>query len=95
MKLNEEKCRVMHFRKSNPKTNYNMTDYSANELIIEETRLERDYGVIVANDLKWSGHVDRMVRKANRILGMLKKTFERRDPGLLKDLYVSLVRPHL
>ena len=29
------------------------------------------------------------------ILGMLKRTFESRDPGLWKDLYVSLVRPYL
>ena len=41
MKLNVEKCKVMHFGKSNPKANYYMTDYSGNELIIEETRLER------------------------------------------------------
>ena len=36
-----------------------------------------------------------MVGKANRMLGMLKKTFESRDPKLWKELYVSLVRPHL
>ena len=36
-----------------------------------------------------------MVGKANRILGMLKKTFESRDPKLWIELYVSLVRPHL
>ena len=48
---------------------------------IEKTRLDRDLGVIVANDLKWSRHVDRMVGKANRMLGMLKKTFESREPG--------------
>ena len=36
-----------------------------------------------------------MVGKANMILGMLKRTFESRDHGLWKDLYVSLVRPHL
>ena len=39
--------------------------------------------------------MDRMVGKANRMLGMLKRTFESREPGLWKDLYVSLVRPHL
>ena len=52
-------------------------------------------GLSLGFDLKWSGHVDRMVGKANRMLGMLKRTFESRDPGLWKDLYVSLVRPHL
>ena len=36
-----------------------------------------------------------MVGKANRILGMLKRIFVSRDLGLWKDLYVSLVRPHL
>ena len=36
--------------------------------------------------------MDMMVGKANRMLNMLKRTFESRDPGLWKDLYVSLVR---
>ena len=36
-----------------------------------------------------------MVRKAKRILDMLKRTFETRIPNMWKDLYVSLVRPHL
>ena len=61
---------------------------------VDKTNLERDLGVIVANDLKWSEHVDRMVGKENRMLGMLKKTFESRDPKLWKELYISLVRPH-
>ena len=73
MKVNVEKCKVMHFGKSNLKANNYMTDYAGNELNIEKTRLERDFGVIVANDLKWSGHVNRMVGKANRMLGMLNR----------------------
>ena len=35
--------------------------------------------MIVANDLKWSEYLDRMIGKANRILGMLKRTFESKD----------------
>ena len=72
-----------------------MTDDSGYKREVDKTNLERDLGVIVANDLKWSEHVDRMVGKANRMLGMLKKTFESRDPKLWKELCVSLVRPHL
>ena len=72
-----------------------MTDNSGNKRDIEKTNLERNLGVIVANDLKWSEHVDRMVGKANRILGMLRRTFESREPKLWKELYVSLVRSHL
>ena len=61
-------------------------------------RQERDLGVIISEDLKKSEQVERMVGKANMILGMLKRTdprLESRDPGLRKDLYVYLVRPHL
>ena len=49
----------------------------------------------VGSDLKWREHVDSMVGKANRTQGMLKRTFESREPGLWKDPYVSLLRPHL
>ena len=52
-----------------------MTDSAGNENDIEETNLERDLGVIVGSDLKWREHVDRMAGKANRTLGMLKRTF--------------------
>ena len=38
--------------------------------------------VVISNDLKWMEHVDRMVLKANIILGMLKRTFENMDTEL-------------
>ena len=95
MRFNVEKCKVMHFGKSNPQALYCMKDDSGNEGYIEETKNERDLYVVISNDLKWGEHVDRMVGKAKRILGMLKRTFESRDPELWKELYVSLVRPHL
>ena len=72
-----------------------MTDRPGNEIEIEETNRKRDFGLIVGSDLKWREQVDRMVAKANRALGMLKSTYESRKPGLWKNLYVSLVKPHL
>ena len=60
------------------------TTETENEINIEETRLKRDLGLNVGYDLKWSGHADRMVGKANIMLGMLKRTFESRDPGYRK-----------
>ena len=69
----------MHFGKS---TFYYITDDAGNEKGIEETNLERDFVVTVSNDLKWRELVDRMVGKANRTLGMLKRTFESGEPKL-------------
>ena len=39
--------------------------------------------------------IENVVKKANRILVMLKRTFYSRDPRLRRNLCVSLVRPHL
>ena len=72
-----------------------MTDHSDNELEIEKTKLEKDFGVTIGDYLKWTGHIDRIVGKANKILGMLKRTLVNRDLRLWKDLYVPLVRKHL
>ena len=48
--------------------------------------IEKDLGIIVGDDLKWTGHVDRMVGKANRILSMLKRTFVSSDLLALERL---------
>ena len=85
----------MHFEKSNPQALHCIRDDSGNEEYIEETKTEKELGVVISNDLKWRVHVDRMKGKANRILGMLERTFESRDPELWKEFYVSLVRQHL
>ena len=39
-----------------------------NEQDIEQTKLEKDLGIVVVDDFKWTGHVYRMVRKASNIL---------------------------
>ena len=62
---------------------------------LEESSCERDLGVHISSDLRWKIHIDMIASKANRVLGMLVKTFTSRDTYLWKLLYVSLVRPHL
>ena len=59
-------------------------DSAGNENDIEEINLERDLSVIVGNDLKWREYVDIIMGKANKKLGMLKRTFESREPGFGK-----------
>ena len=56
---------------------------------------ERDLGVMIAEDVKWINQINHVVNKANRMLGLLRRTFESRDSSLWKDLYLALIRPHL
>ena len=45
--------------------------------------------------MKWKNHINHVVNKAHRILGLLKRTFESRDPLLWRNVYVAMIRPHL
>ena len=52
-------------------------------------------GVYLSSDINWKEHIREVTARANKILGSLKEAFVCRDSGLLKNLYTSLVRPHL
>ena len=96
MKLNSSKCKVMHFVNKNFRSDYCIDDLSTEKLInLEVSECERCLEVFVSSDLKWNKHVSNIASKANKILGMLVKNFSCRDVGFWKQLYISLVRPHL
>jgi len=52
-------------------------------------------GVIISGDLKWQKQCSKAVKKANRMLGMIKCSFIDRSKETIISLYKSLVRPHL
>ena len=94
MQLNVGKCKIMHFGRTNPEYGYYMKD-SANKISeLEKSNREKDLGVYFTSDINWRDHIRDVTARANKILGSLKKAFVCRDPGLWKNLYISLVRPH-
>ena len=56
---------------------------------------EKDLGVIISNDLKSSKQCISASEKANKILGLIARSFDFKSPSLINKLYKSLVRPHL
>jgi hypothetical protein len=53
-------------------------------------------GVLLTCDLSWSSHVSNICTKARRVLGLLYRRFYgSSSQSSLKQLYLSLVRPHL
>ena len=56
---------------------------------------ERDLGVMVDHHLKFSQHVDMIVGKVNRMLGMIRHTITFKDRDIILLLYKSLVRSHM
>ncbi|CAM4509126.1 unnamed protein product [Lepidochelys olivacea] len=90
MKFNVDKCKVMHIGKNNPNYTYNMM--RAN---LATTNQEKDLGVIVHSSLKTSTQCAAAVKKANGILGIMKKGIQNKMENISLPLYKSMVRPHL
>ena len=55
----------------------------------------RDLGVIIDSKLNFHSHSTYIVSKANRLLGLIRKSFENISIQTLPMLYKSLVRPTL
>ena len=94
MKLSFDKCKVMHYGRLNKCFEYFMYTPEG-QVKLKSSECERDLGVMIRSDLKWNTQVRSAAKKANMVLGKLKKTFECRDSDMWTKLYTSLVRPHL
>ena len=57
--------------------------------------MEKDLGVHMDPELKFSQHLERQVNKANRLLGLIRRSFDYLDCDTMKLLFAALVRPHL
>ena len=62
---------MVHFCWANSETNYKTQDES-----------ERDLGIIVSSNFDWKEQINSALNKANRVLGMLKRTFVSRETDL-------------
>ena len=75
MEFNSQKCKVMHLGRSNPAYTYCMGGYAPGGTILEEVTQEKDLGIIVSNNLKPSLQCAKAVKKANSVLGQMKRSF--------------------
>ena len=95
VQLNRDKCKVMHLGYHNQKYKYYINDESNIQYSIQSTECEKDLGVMIQSDLKWHNHVGYVCARANRIIGMLRRTFVYLNVRMVSQLYKVFVRPHL
>ena len=62
---------------------------------LEHVFEEKDLGVIVDADLSFEDHITAKVKKANQIMGLIRRSFAYLDEKSFVKLYTALVRPHL
>ena len=67
-----------------------------NDTVLEEVKEFKDLGILTDCSLSWNSHTDMITAKANRMLGLIKRTCkDLKDTATLKTLFCSLVTSNL
>ena len=76
---------------------YNIVaEYVVDGKTLQHVNCQKDLGVTVCADLRWNTHIYEQVTKANRLLGLFKRsTLKPKKANTQRCLYLTLVRSHL
>ena len=89
MEFNVKKCKVLNLGASDHET------YNLNGNTLQNVCEERDLGVLITDDLKFSRHYQEARKKALKMLGILNRNVNYKSKDVMKKLYCAFVRPHL
>jgi len=90
LRLNKGKWKVLHLGRNNL-----MHQYRLGVELLESSSVERDLGELVDDRLTMSQECALAAKRANGILGCIKRSVTSRSREVLLPLYTALVRPHL
>ena len=90
MSLNSDKCSVIQFSRLR---SIQPINYSLNGVFLREVSVVKDLGVFFDAKFTFCEHYEKVIGRANRVLGFVKRTcVDFRDIGAIKTLYISYVR---
>lgn len=90
LKLNVNKCKVLHMGPNNPHHQYAIDGDQ-----LPSTSEQLDLGVIVRGDLKWESQVQKVVKKANSLIYLINRAFRDISEEMLLKIYKTYIRPVL
>ena len=72
------------------------TSYMIDGTTINSLPTHKDLGVLISSNLEWSPHLNNVLTKAYKTLGLIRRTFSQSMSPLVKvKLYISLVRSQI
>ncbi len=90
MEFSATKCSVIHMGRKNKHHSY-----SLGQTNLPSAVKEKDLGVLVDNELKFSDHCRVVVNKCNSIIGQVKRSFKNRERSLMMSIFNMYILPHL
>lgn len=90
--LKTEKCEVLHLTKSK---NPLLHQYEVNNKNLLTVNQHKHLGIWIESSLSWDYHINTICGKANRVLGLIRRTFGSKNPVAIKTAFIALVRPIL
>ena len=90
MSINISKCHVLHLGKNNKHFHYYLYGN-----LIDARQSVADLGVEIDSNLTFDAHINRIIGKAYSRVGVIYKGFASRDVRILKQAYITYVRPVL
>ena len=94
LKLNPDKCKVMHVGKKENRNNYVLKNLNGNTMLTETTE-ERDLGIFIRNDLKPSSQRASAAAKASAVMGLERRHFKNMDQADFLIMYMTYIRPKM
>ena len=94
MSFNYDKCKILDVGKNNSCHEYFM-DGAEGRKKLDQVKEEKDLGVNVDSLLNFKSHIGLITVKANKVLGIIRRTFKYQSPKVFINLYKSMMRPHL
>lgn len=90
MSFNASKCRVLSITRKKSLIHFN---YRMNNVAVERCNSIKDIGIEIDKKLDWKMHILSIVKKSNKIMGLIKRTVGYKAPTIVKkQLYISLIR---
>ena len=90
-----KKCKVIQYGNVHEHFEYKLIDKDGNLQTLQEDTTEKDLGIWFQNNLKFDEHINYVVNRSNKLLGLIKRTFnmfKALDKESFLILYKSLIR---
>ena len=96
LKFPPKKCKTMSIssRNQDHNMNYNMRD-GAEVIELETVLEEKDLGVVTDQHLRFENHIQQKINTANKMMGMIRRTFQHLSIETFRWLFKAMVRPHI